>query len=1112
MQLRTQDPKSADVTGLSRAAAMSVAVFGIVGIALLAAGRGDYPDLHTVLDTGLAFLAGMLALVLWNMGMHTERQFPKWLAVAFALAFVLNLVHALVMIEWSGPFGAIARSKDFLRPATWPPSTHLLPIAVGVALWRLRRGAPGVLWYAVAMAVLMVALFAIFQRAPTYLQPGFLGITRPALIAAPLLWAIVGVAAWRMRALDALLPAVAWMAATISLPNLVMLYSTAPADGPAMVAHLGRIAGYLVLFFSVMQMASRDMRDRILAEARLARLNAELDQRVSERTAELEAEMKARRQSQRLLEAVVEASPAVIYVKDLEGRYLMVNRRYADIFHVDRDAMVGRTDHDIFSKDVADAFRAMDARVAAADQPLTEEEVAPQDDGPHAYISVKSPLRDDVGQAYAVFGISTDVTELKRVEDALVASEERARLIIETALDAVITMDSAGLITAWSPQAEAIFGWSREAAVGRSVEDTIMPERYRAAHRQGLARYLATGEAAVLNRRIEIEALHQDGREFPVELAITPVRSGETVTFAGFIRDITERRQADARLRTQLERLALLDEITRAIGERQDVQSIFQVVARSVEDQLPADFACLCLYDGLDRQITVAAVGVSSRKLATELAMPERARVDIDENGLSQCVQGRLVYEPDIANLDFPFPQRLARGGLGSMVAAPLQVESKVFGVLIVARHAANAFVSGECEFLRQLSEHVALAAHQAQLYGALQAAYDDLHRSQQAVMQQERLRALGQMASGIAHDINNALSPVALYTESMLETETGLSPEARGQLEVIQRAVMDVGQTISRMREFYRQREPQLTAAPVRVNELVQQVLDLTKARWSDIAIQRGVVIDVRTELGENLPVVRGVESEIREALINLIFNAVDALPDGGALTVRTMVSGAGGGGSLRVEVSDNGVGMDDETQRRCLEPFFTTKGERGTGLGLAMVYGVAQRHGAEIEVRSAPGKGTTVALTFAVRPEGGATVVDGAEGAFPPRMRLLCVDDDPVLLRALADALERDGHLVTTAGDGAAGIEAFEIAKDEARFDAVITDLGMPYIDGRHVAAAVKAASPDTPVLLLTGWGQGLLADSDVPPHVDQVLGKPPKMGEIRAALARHCGRATR
>src|SRR5205823_11557403 len=232
------------------------------------------------------------------------------------------------------------------------------------------------------------------------------------------------------------------------------------------------------------------------------------------------------------------------------------------------------------------------------------------------------------------------------------------------------------------------------------------------------------------------------------------------------------------------------------------------------------------------------------------------------------------------------------------------------------------------------------------------------LRQTQKAVMQQERLLALGQMASGIAHDINNAISPVALYTESLLEREPGLSPGARGQLETIRRAIDDVAQTVARMREFYRPREPQLTLAPVDLNAIVQQVVDLTRARWSAMAQQRGIAIAMRTELASDLPAIMGADNEIREALTNLIFNAVDAMPNGGPLTVRTRVAQQQGSPAeegavprfVQVEVIDSGIGMDEDTRRRCLEPFFSTKGERGTGLGLAMVYGAVQRHSADI------------------------------------------------------------------------------------------------------------------------------------------------------------------
>lgn len=577
--------------------------------------------------------------------------------------------------------------------------------------------------------------------------------------------------------------------------------------------------------------------------------------------------------------------------------------------------------------------------------------------------------------------------------------------------------------------------------------------------------------------------------------------------------EIIVRKQTEQQVHAQLGRLNLLHQITRSIGERQDLRSIFQVVVRSLEEELPIDFSCVCLYDPSQHALTVTCVGLHSEALALEFAMTERAHIPIDENGLSRCLRGQLVYEPDITEVPMPFPQRLAQGGLGAIVLAPLLIESKVFGLIVTGRRSTHSFSSGECEFLRQLSEHVALASHQASLHGALQQAYDDLRQTQLAVMQQERLRALGQMASGIAHDINNAISPVALYTESLLEQEKNLTPRARNYLETIQRAIDDVAKTVARMKEFYRQREPQLTLAPVQLNDLVPQVIDLTRARWSDMPQQRGCVIQLVTELAKDLPPIMGVANEIREALINFIFNAVDAMPEGGTLTLRTGVhlSTTSDIMSRQVEVAvcDTGVGMNEDTRRRCLEPFYTTKGERGTGLGLAMVYGVVQRHSADIEIESKLGAGTTMRLVFTAFEE---QLADDKALVYKPvvlpQQRILVVDDDPLLLKSLCDTLSTDGHAVTTANGGLAGISAFEIALgSKLPFDVVITDLGMPNVDGRKVASAIKACSKKTPVILLTGWGQRLIDSGEVPEHVDCVLSKPPKLRDLREALILCC-----
>jgi signal transduction histidine kinase len=395
-----------------------------------------------------------------------------------------------------------------------------------------------------------------------------------------------------------------------------------------------------------------------------------------------------------------------------------------------------------------------------------------------------------------------------------------------------------------------------------------------------------------------------------------------------------------------------------------------------------------------------------------------------------------------------------------------------------------------------------------------LEQSNEALRQAQHALIQQERLRALGQMASGIAHDINNAISPIALYTEAMLEREENLSERAKRYLTTIQRAIDDVSQTVGRMREFYRPREQELQLADVELNPLVQQVIDLTRARWNDLAQQRGIMIELKPNLDEKLATIRGAENEIRDALTNLIFNAVDALPQGGVIEVRTRngnVASVAGGPCAHLEVVDNGVGMDEETRRRCLEPFFTTKGDRGTGLGLAMVYGMAKRHSAGLDIDSAIGRGTTIRLTFrAGAANVSATGRNPAPLAAGRSLRVLLIDDDPALLESLRSSLEDEGHKVKTANGGQAGIDAFREAQKAGKlFDIVITDLGMPYVDGRQVVASLRAMSPGTPIILLTGWGQHVSNENEKPPQVDRLLGKPPRIRELRSALAELTGR---
>ncbi len=566
------------------------------------------------------------------------------------------------------------------------------------------------------------------------------------------------------------------------------------------------------------------------------------------------------------------------------------------------------------------------------------------------------------------------------------------------------------------------------------------------------------------------------------------------------------RRAADAKIMAQLGRLDLLEQITRAIGERQDLPSIYQVVVRRLEENLPLDFCAILLRDEASGPRCTAHVGLREPELGADLSR-------LDGDSLAAAERGPLLYEPDLTRVgDAPLLRLLGPAGLRALVLAPLAVEDRVFGFVLAARRTPASFSSGECEFLSQTAAHTALATQQHRLHRKLQHAYDELRATQQAVLQQERLSALGQMASGIAHDINNAITPAALYAEFVLQTESTLSPKSREHLQNIKTTMTNVAQTVARLRDFSRGPEPDAVFVPVDLAALIPEVVRLTRARWSDIPQQSGVVIELIQDLATGVPAIDGVESELRDSLTNLIFNAVDAMPAGGRLTLRTRLLPAGRRNfpppRLALEIADTGTGMDEETRRRCLEPFFTTKGRGGTGLGLAMVYGMVQRHNATLEIDSELGKGTAFRICFglpAVPTPQFASRVVGSQPAHA--LRLLVIDDDPLILRSLRDVLTGDGHSVVACPGGPEGLAAFTSAQARGdRFDAVITDLGMPQVDGRIVAAAVKAAG-NIPVILLTGWGQRMEEQAELPRHVDVILPKPPKLPDLRAALAQLC-----
>ena len=397
------------------------------------------------------------------------------------------------------------------------------------------------------------------------------------------------------------------------------------------------------------------------------------------------------------------------------------------------------------------------------------------------------------------------------------------------------------------------------------------------------------------------------------------------------------------------------------------------------------------------------------------------------------------------------------------------------------------------------------------------------LQQAQGQMIQQERLSALGAMTAGIAHDFNNTLSLILGYSEMLtrlLQRPEGITM-AGPLLGTVITAAQDAAKMFNRLRDFYRPVEKGQPRALVDLNALVEQAAALTRPRWHGQALGQGVTIQLATDLAPDLPRLLADAAELREMLTNLIFNAVDAMPQGGTITLRTRheagsvpdegLREAGverpvddDSGSLVLEVADTGTGMDEETCRRCLEPFFTTKGTRGTGLGLAMVYGTVQRHGGSIELESRIEEGTRFSLHLPLRPPAAReAAADNAPLAEQPPRRVLVVDDQEVLCEILVEYLAGGGHTVETALNGAEALAKFRATKSGGGYELVITDRAMPGMNGEQLAAEVKRLAPDTRVILLTGYATP--GESGLPPaNIDLVVDKPVSRETLNRAMA--------
>jgi signal transduction histidine kinase len=557
---------------------------------------------------------------------------------------------------------------------------------------------------------------------------------------------------------------------------------------------------------------------------------------------------------------------------------------------------------------------------------------------------------------------------------------------------------------------------------------------------------------------------------------------------------------ATCRLEDMVFKLGSLDEMVQLAAHVPRIQDLLGLVLQTTMRAVHATIGSIMILDAEGKTLRLSA----SQGIPDDVA--QHATVKIGEGIAGKVVElGEPVLVEDIET-DPRFKQQNApRYGTGSFICMPIRAGDRVVGVINMAKRQEIAepgqprpapFSSVDLQFLNALMTYIGYAVDNARLLEEakesarrLQVVVDDLKLTQERLVRGETLRAMGQLATGIAHHLNNLFAVILGRTELLLGgTE---SPGVRRSLEVVQRAARDGAEIARRVQRFSRL-QPMTASTPVDLNELVQEAVELTRSRLGEEVPLDERFVGFVVEPG-TVPMVPADPTQLREALMNVLQNATEAMPYGGNITVRTWT----GDERVYCAISDTGIGMADDVRRRALEPFFTTKGPKATGLGLSIAYGALQRSGGTLAIESAQGTGTTITL--------GLLPIDSSSTAAQPAsapdrsLRLLVVDADTGAREALADALAARGHRVIQALDARVGIGLLRAGEP---FDVVLIAAGLPGTTTWNLVQAIRGAWPRLAVGVVAGPDESLTSEQRG--RVDLAVNRPLDPSVLDQALA--------
>jgi PAS domain S-box-containing protein len=620
------------------------------------------------------------------------------------------------------------------------------------------------------------------------------------------------------------------------------------------------------------------------------------------------------RASETNLRQIVDNIPALVCTISSDGQVLYPNRPFLEFFGKTIEEMKSWRTNEVIHPDDLPRVIAEFTHSLTSGTSMDSEVRYRRADGVYRWSQLQIvPVRDTEGRITVWYGLITDIDDRKRAEDELRRSEARKTAILDSALDCIVAIDHRGVITEFNPAAERAFGYRRDQAVGKYLADVIIPPSLREQHRQGFARYLATGEARVLGRRIEMTAVRADGSEFPVELSISRISIDGPPSFTGYLRDISERKRAEEELQRSEAFLAEGQRLSRAgsfswrvdTGEIRWSEQVYRIF--ELDSDLP---------------VTLELIGsrVHPEDLTWMQDMVERAQ----------------------AGRDFEYEHRLQLPG-------------------------------NRVKYLQLMAHGTRTSDGQLEYIGAVQdvterrLAEEALGKVRSELAQMNRITSLGALTASIAHEVNQPLSGIVTNASTCLRMLSADPPNVDGALETARRTIRDgnrAADVITRLRALFGKKDAQIE--PVDLNEATREVIALSLSE-----LQRNRVM-LRTELGDELPPVMGDRVQLQQVILNLVRNASDAMNGvedrPRQLSVRTERDSDD---AVRMMVQDSGTGVDPRNMDRLFDAFFTTK-SAGMGMGLSVSRSIIESHHGRLWAAPNDGPGTTFSFSIPRAPEG--------------------------------------------------------------------------------------------------------------------------------------------